>query len=822
MVYQQLKTNYKNIRTHINKYKSERNKQINSRSTIIFLIRCRKAGIIPNFIRNKTKHIHDIFNTKEEIPDKIYKTLNTHINNFHNKILNLAIRYKHEIRKQNSKNIKEIETILQQRMTIEDYSKFYEMEKKSDGKIKNNIREKHKKKFNSLIDHQKRELNIRYNDNWFVNKTQTTIPEDIQWLLSHGKKFALPYKKEEFPLLKYIADGEECIKTLNDREVQENARNKFTGILMNYNNKHSLSNREKYTVRTVERTQQFLKTNKNVIILSADKGNVTVAMDKKEYETKMEDIINDIMSYRRLGKDPTNTLQKKNNELVDELYSIRAINETEKRKMKTDTAIAPRIYGLPKIHKENYPLRPICSSINAPSSHLCKYVTNILKKITEDSKYNIKNSGQFKEKLNNITIENDEIMVSFDVVSLFPNIPVDLALKIIEEKWTTISNFTTIPKNLFMKILKFCIFDNRYFQYKDKYYQQKKGLPMGSSASPIVADIIMEELLDRCLEHCDIRPKVLTKYVDDLFGIVKSCAINDILTKFNSFNSNIKFTLEIEEDNKLSYLDTLLVRNKNSIQINWYQKPTASGRLVNFYSKHPRKMIHNTAFNFIKRVLTISDPEFHAQNIKKIENVLRQNSFPKKTIKDLIKKVNKPNATTKEKPTHFYKSVTYVPNLSERFTNSKFIDRNLYKIAPKTNNTLQRLFTNLKSKINNAEKSNIIYQIKCNGNNSTKCNKMYIGTTKNKLKTRLAGHKSDIKLRHQKTNQRTALTTHCAEENHHPDFDKVSVLHCESNYNKRLTLEMLHILNTTTNKRMNYKTDIENCAQSYRFLIGNK
>lgn len=254
--------------------------------------------------------------------------------------------------------------------------------------------------------------------------------------------------------------------------------------------------------------------------------------------------------------------------------------------------------------------------------------------------------------------------------------------------------------------------------------------------------------------------------------------------------------------------------------MDWYQKPTASGRLVNFYSKHPRKIIYNTASNFINRVLTISDQQFHAQNIKKIKNILSQNSFPHKTIEDLIKKNNNITNIAKEKQQYIYKSVTYVPKLSERFANSMFLDEKLYKIAPKTNNTVQRLFTNLKPKINNMEKSNLIYKIKCNGNNTTNCNMVYIGTTKNKLKTRLAGHRSDIKLRHQKTNK-TALTNHCAAENHHPELDKVSVLQCEDNYNKRLTLEMLHILNTKTKHRMNYKSDTENCAQSYRFLIGN-
>ncbi|XP_075160458.1 uncharacterized protein LOC142233427 [Haematobia irritans] len=540
-------------------------------------------------------------------------------------------------------------------------------------------------------------------------------------------------------------------------------------------------------------------------------------MEKLEYDTRMEKIVNDIMMYRKLKSDPTNKLQRINNELVDELFKHNIIDDSEKRRMKTEAAIAPRIYGLPKIHKQDYPLRPICSSINSPSSNLCKHLTTILNRLTENSKYNVKNSMQFKSKIEDIKIDEDETMVSFDVVSLFPSIPVELALKIIEEKWHLLEKITKIPKNLFFKILRFCIIDNRYFRYKTSFYQQRKGLPMGSSASPIVADIVMEELLDRCMANCDIRPKILTKYVDDLFGIVKTSAINNLLTIFNNFNPSIKFTLEYEKCRQIPYLDILIIRDGNKIKTDWYQKPTSSGRLVNFYSSHPRRVIQNTAQNFVNRVLNISSQEFHQPNIKKIKEILQQNSFPLSTIDKLINnsKVQPP----KEKQKFCYKSVVYIPKLHERFSNANFIDKSNFAIAPKTNNTLQKLFTNLKPKIDDMEKSNLIYEIKCNGNEKDVCDKVYVGTTKNKLKTRLSGHKSDLKHRLQRPMQKTALSTHCAGEHHHPDLERARVLQCESNYNKRLTLEMLHILNTPTQKRINYKTDTENLAQSYRNLI---
>lgn len=172
-----------------------------------------------------------------------------------------------------------------------------------------------------------------------------------------------------------------------------------------------------------------------------------------------------------------------------------------------------------------------------------------------------------------------------------------------------------------------------------------------------------------------------------------------------------------------------------------------------------------------------------------------------------------------DKPPKIFKSVTYIPKLSERLQGAECIDDDKYQIAPRTCNTLQGLFTNLKTKIDTMDKSNVVYQIKCNGNNTTKCDKVYIGTTKNKLKTRISGHKSDIKQRHQTTAQKTALAMHCTALNHNPDLERVRVVATENRYGKRMFLEMLNIINITTTKRINYKSDMDNCAQNYRHLI---
>ena len=117
----------------------------------------------------------------------------------------------------------------------------------------------------------------------------------------------------------------------------------------------------------------------------------------------------------------------------------------KKNKLYSSAAIAPRLYGLPKIHKTNLPLRPISSSSNLPCYQMSKYMGDILKNIISD-KYNVKNCYELQQKLHDIILEENNKLVSFDVISLFTNIPTYLAIKIIMKNWTTIEKFTNITK----------------------------------------------------------------------------------------------------------------------------------------------------------------------------------------------------------------------------------------------------------------------------------------------------------------------------------------------------------------------------------------
>ena len=156
----------------------------------------------------------------------------------------------------------------------------------------------------------------------------------------------------------------------------------------------------------------------------------------------------------------------------------------------------PQIYGLPKVHKVDVPLRPIVAAIGSPSHLLVKELTRILSPLAGKTPSHVRNSADFVQKIRQTSLAESDIMISFDVVSLFTNVPVDEALLVITERLqqdTTLEERTSIPIPDLCHLVELCL-KSTYFQFNRSFFEQVKGAAMGSPLSPIVANIFMEGL----------------------------------------------------------------------------------------------------------------------------------------------------------------------------------------------------------------------------------------------------------------------------------------------------------------------------------------
>lgn len=335
---------------------------------------------------------------------------------------------------------------------------------------------------------------------------------------------------------------------------------------------------------------------------------------------------------------------------------------------------------------------------------------------------------------------------------------------------------------------------------------------MGSRLAPKMAELCLDYVFDQIIPKLPFKLPFVFKFMDDTFTAIPENSDHIIITKFNSFNPRLRFTIESEVNHQIPFLDMLVVKKQDGmVETDWWSKPQNSGRLIHFNSVQPYKQKINAARNLLNRAKLLSSPKYHDKNTQKIKNLLKKNGYPDRIIKSIIAQKNSPSIqTTAPKPRPKFYSVPYVPGLSEKL--SKILDSDNTKLAFKNKKTVGTLFSKTKDPIDLGKAKNVVYDIPC----QPSCGKKYIGQTKNFLSKRVETHKNDCEKA--VTPYSTALNVHSKETGHKFQFNSAKVLGTEPNLFKRDILEMLHIkrnIDTT----VNFRTDVNNLNKCYSGLI---
>lgn len=483
-------------------------------------------------------------------------------------------------------------------------------------------------------------LEFIFNKKALLNKTQCTIPDDIRLILSFGWKFLAPYIINDSNLYSIVAQIDHCITESVPELQQHEAFRESTKILSGSN-----MNQENDTLQWLSfasrRTEKFFRQNKHIFATRADKGAGTIVIYLKDYTDEIGHMLSDQTCYRQLSSD-VNIL----GELINkETKLIKILANNYKCKKLIPNAYQPnilnlaRFYGLPKIHKEGFKLRPIVSMKNAPGHALGCSFNEMLKTIFPVKAHHVRDSYDMKEFIDVALIRDNDILVSYDAEQMYTKIPRSLGKSLVMERHGDFHTQFGLGTVILERIVDFLLVDSVVFMALENCYTQVGGIPMGGTISPTIARIVM----DRVIEHLfDICPYIsfIKVFVDDTLVAIESGKEVEVLNTLNSFNESMNFTMELEEDGKqsINFLNLTVIRDGNFLISNWYRKPFASGRLVNYYSSHKKSIILGTAEGFIRTVLQLSDPRFFHENRIKVIQTLVDNSFPDTIIEVLLNK----------------------------------------------------------------------------------------------------------------------------------------------------------------------------------------
>ena len=229
------------------------------------------------------------------------------------------------------------------------------------------------------------------------------------------------------------------------------------------------------------------------------------------------------------------------------------LSEHEYKVLYSSGSSPGKFYGTAKIHKvsgngniDQLPIRSIVSNLNTATYQLAKHFSKILSPLRE-SEYTIKSTRHFMEIIKHKKVLEGFQTVSFNVKSLFTNVPLETTIDIILRRINTNHELTTSLTKKEMKELLLLCTKNVHFTFNGQNYIQVDGVTMGSPLALLLADIFIIEL-ERSLIPNLRKIKFWRRYVDDTICFVKIGSIEYIRSVLNSFHKNIQFTYEVESN----------------------------------------------------------------------------------------------------------------------------------------------------------------------------------------------------------------------------------------------------------------------------------
>ena len=364
------------------------------------------------------------------------------------------------------------------------------------------------------------------------------------------------------------------------------------------------------------------------------------------------------------------------------------------------------------------------------------------------------------DSLKDVQLEEDEEIISFDVSSLYTNVPVTEAIEVCADLlYSGRYKQPPVDKETFIQLAQTSSC-NVLMSTPEGYMRQVDGLAMGSPPAPHFANGWLSQFDPIIMgEGC----KLFSRYMDDIIMIIKRCRVEEKLSQINSLHPNLKFTCEREVDGKLPFLDMMIINTNGRLSSTWYNKPTDTGLIMNFHALAPKKYKWSVVSGFVYRIYRACNNWEHLHtSLEKAKRILERNQYPPDFYEPIIKKTLQDIVGEPERTVTNDVLQEEASNLQEDEQNTEEVPKKLLFIqyrgkcteafaralhrckAPGTVvMTLRKLKTvlpSLKPSVEKKIRSGVVYKVHC-----PRCRACYVGCTTRHLITRSGEHRTQKK-----------------------------------------------------------------------------
>ncbi|UYV65004.1 hypothetical protein LAZ67_3002762 [Cordylochernes scorpioides] len=585
---------------------------------------------------------------------------------------------------------------------------------------------KHEKK----IDHWKKKYHFPGDNHCIVNLSDYELsPSEIS-LLNKGLSYR-PIKNVFLPqIISSIESGIHNISNNNMHMIRNFVASTLAPTPSNRTSQHNKESHRRINKEIL--ILNNLSKNKNITISRADKGGSVVILNTEDYINRMKTHLNNTEFFVKIEPQEASKSITAFKKSIHQLLKNQIIDQSLKKQILENPGTHPYIYGLPKIHKENTPLRPIVAYNQSPAYSLSKHLANRLSDITKNLPHIVKNPEEILQKMKNFKLEANHRIVSYDVKDLYTSLPHDLIMDSLQT--ILIKHKEAYPDHLsILKLTEICL-KSTTVKFTGEYYNQIKGTPMGSPLSTILAEIVLST-------------------IDSWITEVKP---NEIL---------------------------IWSRNRTGFTTKVYRKPTSPTQYLHFASNSPISHKITVVRTLTKRAFTHCSSKIeYNKELNFIENQLLKSGYPLPFIKRNRYKPGTPRNNSNQ-----YISTCYLPYTESTITIARklksFGIKTIFRGSPSMASILRNPIT---KSTDQKQKKDLVYQIPC-----LNCNSVYIGETSRDLSIRIKEHQRNIS----KLNPNSLIVDHVRETGHTPDFNNTRILHSNAKTKtQRLILEAIETM----------------------------
>ncbi|XP_060085696.1 uncharacterized protein LOC132565106 [Ylistrum balloti] len=411
-----------------------------------------------------------------------------------------------------------------------------------------------------------------------------------------------------------------------------------------------------------------LTNDASIVIKEADKGGAKVIMDREFYKNKILELLEDVDNYKEIDTNKDETVLKRIGKLIKKYPG--QLTDKEQDYLMNFQCKTSNFYGLPKIHKskevqtaiaqqrseyivmppaKDLKMRPIVAGPASPTHRLSNFLDILLKPLCTLVPSYIKDDIDFLKYLPK-HINEDTTFVSFDVISLYTNIPHELGIAAISYWLQETRIVRNISKEFVREAVEIVLQENT-FQFNDKNYQQIQGTAMGTKMAPTYATLVMGILEVQFYnkygeqfgqeEKKDLKEN-FKRFLDDCFILWKKSDddLRNFFTMLNELHPKIQFTME-KSKIRLPFLDILLFKDNEELCTDIYYKSTDTHQYLNFLSSHLRHTRENIPFCLARRICTIIEKDaLRRQRLEELRQFLAEQNHPQSLINNGIRRAS--------------------------------------------------------------------------------------------------------------------------------------------------------------------------------------